>query len=144
MKNKIITAVVVALVVGAGAFYGGMKYQQSQIPSGAEFSMQGAIGSQQRQGAGANFRGANGNAGIGLANGEIIAKDDKSLTIKLRDGGSKIVFYSGSTQLQKMASTAIGDFEVGKQIVASGTANSDGSITAQSIQLRTDAQPAKN
>ncbi len=96
----------------------------------------GSLPAGQRQGATGNFRGTSG----GMATGEIIAKDDKSITIKLGDGGSKIVFYSASTQLQEMASTTLDNLVVGKQVVASGTANSDGSITAKSIQLRQDVQ----
>ena len=79
-----------------------------------------------------------GGANSGMAVGETIAKDDKSITLKLRDGGSKIVFYSASTQWQKMAEASQYDFAVGKQVIASGTANSDGSVTAQMIQLRLD------
>lgn len=123
--------VVVVLVAGAGGFYGGMKYQQSQTPQRGNFSM-GNIPAGQRQGATGNSRGASG----GMATGEIIAKDDKSITIKLGNGGSKIVFYSTSTQLQKMADAAQDELVVGKQVVANGTANSDGSITAQVIQMR--------
>ncbi len=137
MKNKIIIiAVVVVLVIGAGAFYGGMRYQQSQTPQRGNFSM-GNIPVGQRPGAAGNFRGTSG----GLASGEIIAKDDKSITLKLGDGGSKIVFYSASTQLQEMASTTPDSLVIGKQVAASGTANSDGSLVAKSIQLRQDVQP---
>lgn len=138
MSNKIIiVGVLCALIFGAGGFYGGMRYQQSQTPQRGNFSMGNTLVGQ-RPGATGNSRGANG----GIAAGEIIAKDDKSITIKLGDGGSKIVFYSASTQLQEMASTTPDNLVIGKQVMASGTANSDGSITAKSIQLRSDIQPA--
>jgi len=145
MKNKIvIIAIVAVLVVGAGAFWGGMKYQESRGLAGLSSKGGNLIFSgQPGQGAMAgNFRNVGNAANGDLINGEIIAKDEKSLTLKLRDGGSKIVFYSASTQLQEMASTTPASLVIGKQITASGTANSDGSVTAKSIQLRQDFQPA--
>ena len=141
MKNKIIIiAVATVLIVGAGAFYGGMKYQQGKDSSLA----QNFSGQRMRAGNGAgNFQGGvqgggrgGAQAGAGFINGEIIAKDDKSVTIKLGDGGSKIVFYSASTQMQKMADMSLGDLAIGQQVVANGTVNSDGSVTAKTIQLR--------
>lgn len=92
----------------------------------------GNIPAGQRQGATGNSRGASG----GMATGEIIAKDEKSITIKLGDGGSKIVFYSTSTRVKKTIDGAATDLEIGKQVVISGSANQDGSITAQTIQMR--------
>ena len=72
----------------------------------------------------------------GGASGEVISKDENSITLKLRDGGSKIVLYSGKTIVSKMASSTIADILVGNQAVVTGVANSDGSISAESIQLR--------
>ena len=120
-------------VVGAGSFYGGIKYAQSKAPQGRL--------QQRLQELGANvggFRGGKtgGQTGGIFTSGEIISKDDKSVTIKLRDGGSKIVFFSNSTEITKSASGSINDLEVGKNISINSTANSDGSITAQTIQLR--------
>jgi len=68
--------------------------------------------------------------------GEIIAKDNTSVTVKLTDGGSKIVFYSDKTTVQEMKSGSIADLQVGDTVNVSGTANSDGSITAESFQKR--------
>ena len=130
--NKLTLILVVAVVVGGISFYGGMKYAQGKI-------------SDQRQqflaNAGSGFRG-NGQGGqgrggmMGFVNGEIIAKDDKSVTVKLRDGGSKIVFYSNSTEVGKFVSGTLTDLKVGENISANGSPNSDGSITAQSVQIR--------
>jgi len=127
MKKLIPIFIVILLVVAGGAFYGGMKYDQSKTASNL-----------------ATMRSRNGmtsnRAGGGFVTGEIISKDDKSVTVKLRDGGSKIVFLSSSTEVTKSVSGTLVDLEVGKNISVNGTANSDGSITAQSIQLRPNLQ----
>lgn len=153
--NKLITIVIaVAVVVGGGAFFGGMKYAESKNSRGrlsqADFQNLQNLSPEERQqrlqqlgaNAGAGFRGGRtgGQVGGGFTSGEIISKDDKSITVKLRDGGSKIVFLSDSTEITKSAEGTLGDLEVGKNISVNGTTNSDGSVTAQSIQLRPNFQ----
>ena len=150
MQKKIIIVLAV-LLVGSGAFYGGMKYAQGKTPTNVGRSGMGMgnfanLTPEERQarlqqfgatGMGGNrgTRGPNG-AGGGFSGGEIIAKDDKSITIKLQDGGSKIVFLSASTTVMKAITGSPADLTVGTQVSAGGSANSDGSITAQSIQIR--------
>ncbi|MEI7741703.1 MAG: hypothetical protein WCJ29_04310 [bacterium] len=133
MKNQLVIPVLVALVVGgAGGFYGGMKYQASKTPvfgggrtGGGQGMMQGGA----RQGQPRNFQGMGGNVG------DIISKDDTSVTIKLRDGGSRILFYSPKTVITKTTTGTAAELVVGGTIMARGTANADGSVTAESIQL---------
>lgn len=135
-NKKILPMVIVLiLVISSGAFYGGMKYSQSKRGN-PNF---GNLSPEQRQQLGANARGGfrSGNQeGANFTAGDIIAKDDKSVTVKLRDGGSKIIFFSDSTEVVKSVSGTASDLEIGKTITVNGTANQDGSITAQSIQLR--------
>jgi len=76
--------------------------------------------------------GANG----GFTSGEIIAKDDKSITIKLQDGGSKIIFLTSNTPVTKNISGSLVDLKVGSAVTVSGTPNQDGSVSAQSVQIK--------
>ncbi len=144
MKKTLLSIIIVAIIVGAGAFYGGMKYSQSKASASNQNSGNFVnLTPEQRQarlqqigvsGQGTGQRGAR--ADGGFATGEIISKDDKSITIKLQDGGSKIVFFSVDTPVMKSVSGNLQDLVTGEQAVVSGTANQDGSLTAQSIQLR--------
>ncbi len=89
-----------------------------------------------------NFSGAMGQNGARFArggnavSGEILTKDDKSITIKLRDGGSRIAFMGQTTQILKSSAGTFADISVGAQVSVVGTQNSDGSMIAQSVQLR--------
>lgn len=125
-KNSIIITVIVALVVGAVAFYGGMQYQMRQRPNFAGF--RSGQNGQQFQGRG-NFQGAR------PVNGEIINQDDKSITVKMQDGSTKIVIVSDQTTINKASEGSKSDLKNGERVTAFGTENSDGSITAQNISL---------
>lgn len=135
--KKIIPIVAVIILVAGGSFFGGMKYGQSNTSSS------GFPGGDSRQNASGTFPGGVINrGGANLISGEIIAKDENSITLKLSSGGSKIIFYSGSTTIQKTTSGGAADLTVGKTVSVSGKTNDDGSVTAQSIQLRPAITPS--
>ncbi len=67
--------------------------------------------------------------------GEILSSDDKSITVKLQDGSSKIVLLSDKTQINKATSVTKLDLKSGEKVAVFGSENSDGSVTAQNIQL---------
>lgn len=144
MQKTLMAILLTAVVVGGGSFWGGIKYGQS-AKSAAGRGGFANLSSEERQqrlqelGAGVGgFRGGRGGGqgGSGFTSGEVISKDDKSVTIKLRDGGSKIVFLSGSTEVSRFVEGTLSDLEIGKNISVDGTVNSDGSVTAQTVQLR--------
>ena len=128
MKKNLPIMVLIIVLVAGGAFLGGMKYGQSTVASNS--NAQGQRGAGLRNGRGTGTQSAN------FVAGSIISKDDKSLTIQSRDGGSKIVFYSPSAVVEKFVTSTISDLAIGENVTVNGKTNSDGSLTAQSIQLR--------
>jgi hypothetical protein len=67
--------------------------------------------------------------------GEVLSVDDKSVTIKMQDGSTKIVLLSTATTYSKSNSGTKSDMTTGTTIAVFGTENSDGSLTAQNVQL---------
>lgn len=123
MKNLIIITIILVLVVGGSTFFGGMKYQETKSPRAGFF--QGARNGQLAQR----------NQGFRPVNGEILSLDDKSITVKLQDGSSKIILLTDTTAINKSAEGSRSDLKTGEKVAVFGTENSDGSVTAQNIQL---------
>jgi hypothetical protein len=121
-KTLYIIFAVVILAVAGGSFYGGMAYKASQTPQRPSTS-----------GFRNSGRFATGNS---FVSGNIIAKDNQSITVKDRSGSSRIIFYSATTEVGKFVTGALNDIQVGQTVMASGKTNSDGSISATSIQIR--------
>jgi hypothetical protein len=130
-KNNLLITAILVMVVGAAAFYGGMQYQKSQRFASFGNGQNMSFGNQgARQGGQSGMRG-----GSRPVMGEILSKDDKSVTIKLPDGSSKIFFISDKTAINKASAGSLADLKTGEKVAAFGTQNSDGSVTAQNIQL---------
>ena len=155
MKNAPLIALLVVVIAGI-SFYGGMTYQKQQTPVAGNFANLSPEDRQQRMqalgGGAGGFAGRGGNGGQaggqirmgGFVNGEVMAKDEKSMTMKLRDGGSQIVFFSASTTIGKMTDGSLQDLVTGTQVMVAGNTNTDGSMTAQSIQLRPEMMRASS
>ncbi len=141
-KQIIISAVVAVVVAAGGGFYGGMQYKtnntKDQLSQGRSGAFGGGANSTARTGQ-ANTKGGiqNGvDAGSGFVTGQIASKDDTSITVKTKNGGSQIIFFSASTTVDKSVQGAATDLAVGEQVTANGTSSPDGSISAQNIQIR--------
>ena len=139
-RNKIISFSVGFVVVAGLAFFGGIKYDQAKNGgSSSQYALR-------RSNGGFGRRGGSG-SGNDFVAGQIIATDSNSVTVQLRgmngapgssssNGGSKIIFLSDKSQILKSVSGTSADLTVGQQVIVTGTDNSDGSITAQKIQIR--------
>lgn len=122
MNNNILVIGVVALVIGAGAgFFGGMQYQKMQTPARGQ----------------STFNNTARRTGGGAVRGQVLSVDNNTMTVKLPDGSSKIVILSGSTTINKATQATTADITTGAEVTVFGTTNSDGSVTAQNVQIGT-------
>jgi len=144
-KNKLIIAVVLALIIGAaGGFLGGMEYQKQNQP----FGMMGNFARNGQNQTGANNndqRRMLGNSnGFRPVSGQIMSIDEKSMTIKMSDGSTKIVLLSSTTPINKESVGNKGDLMTGVTVSVFGTQNPDGSVTATAIQIGGMAMMGQN
>ena len=128
-NKKNVIWIIVGIVVLVAVFYGGMVYGKGQ----AAASRAAYAGARTR---GAGFTGGSAGAAGGFTTGTILSKDATSITVGLMAGGSKIVFLDSTTKISKSASGTMADLVVGTQVSVMGATNTDGSISADTLQIR--------
>lgn len=131
-NNLVIGYIATTVVAGAVGAFGGITYQKSNNTTPFERGarpgmMQGKSNTSNGQ-VPAMQRG-------GMIVGEVTAKDEKSITVKMADGGSKIIVLSDATTYRTGTEAKVDDLAVGKTVSIMGIPNSDGSTTATNIEL---------
>lgn len=130
LKTALI-AVLAAILVGAVAFYGGVKYGQASGGGRSSFAGRAGFGGSTGAAGAANaarFRG-------GIADGTILSADAKSITVKQADGSTKTIYFDSTSRVVRSSEATLTDLKSGLNVAVQGTAASDGSITARSIQI---------
>jgi hypothetical protein len=137
MKNTA-SFIVIVLLAAVASFFGGMKYRDFQLAKNRDNFANGSFrgvppgsNGQFRNSGVNNTRFGNGRP----IEGEITSSDDKSITVKMPDGATRIVILSDSTTYSKSDTSSKNDLKTGAVVAVFGTSNSDGSLTAQNIQL---------
>lgn len=133
-KKKLnIVWAIVAVAALAGGFFWGKSMAASSM---ANRTGRGAFSSST---AGTGFAGPRGGApgaGGGFTAGQIISLSGDSMTVQLANGNSVNIFYSSSTQVIIPEPAPVSSLKTGSNVIIIGTKNSDGSMTASSIQVR--------
>ena len=132
MKNLKLIIGALLIIVGLAGFFGGMKYQQSKgfsmngIQSGdTHAGMTGRLDSERTRPS----------SNSGMISGEIIGKDEVSITVKQADESTKIILLSENTGVNKTSEGSVDDLKTGETVMIFGQENPDGSISATNIQL---------
>ncbi|MEJ0054148.1 MAG: DUF5666 domain-containing protein [bacterium] len=126
MRKNVLYGIGIAVIALGIGFYSGIAYAGGHGPA------RGGM-------APGNFAGGmrGGFAGrSGLVSGTVLSKDAGSITIRMMNGSTRIVLTSASTTVAKSAPGSLADVAAGENVSVSGTANSDGSLTADSLELR--------
>ena len=132
-NKKTIGFIVIALIIGIGIGYAGSSaFRPSATAQNARGSFSGMNG---------GARGGIGGGG-GLLSGTVAKEDSGSITLNTRDGSSRVVLITPATTVQKSVNGSLTDVAVGSTIFVTGATNSDGSVSATSIQLRPATPPA--
>lgn len=127
--------IVVVLILCAASFFGGTFYQSKKTPTfNGNFNRTGNP-MMMRPGTGSGQTGGPRQMGFRPVSGEVISVDDKTITVKLTDGSSKNVYYSDKTTVNKAQQATIKDILAGTKIAVFGNTGTDGSVTANSIQI---------
>lgn len=135
-SNKLIFGGVVVAALATG-FFGGIYYQKNQNVDYPGMTRAGRNNMpNQDRGVG---MGMNNRQGLemrgGMVSGEISAKDEDGITVKMTDGSSKIVLINSETKYTISSESDLTKVVVGGKVAVFGESNSDGSITATSIEL---------
>ena len=138
-KKIVIPFALTTIALCSLSFYAGMQFAGGQnTDKRAQFA--GQFGDMPNGAkTGTNVQRMRG-GGMGMVSGEILSKDAKSITVKDRTGGSKIIFLGASTEVMKSSVGTMDDLAVGANVITNGTPNSDGSITATTVQIRPEGQ----
>ncbi|MDD5251188.1 MAG: DUF5666 domain-containing protein [Patescibacteria group bacterium] len=135
-KQIVIIAAVAVVAFGAGI--GADRLMKGNQPNPRLASGQFGAQGQRDGNGGTSMRQRFGNGG--MIAGEITANDGQSLTVKTRDGGSRIVILPTTVKVGKSVDATLEDLTVGAAVTVVGSSNQDGSVTAENVQIGTGFQ----
>ncbi len=138
MKNKksFIVATIFVLFFSLISFYAGYKYSQGRksVMNFGPGTERGGLAQGDsmitRQGE------RQGNINQNQVIGEIIKKDDNSITVKTGDASSVIIYLKEDIFVGKMAEVGKSELLEGNNVLILGSKGADSSFIAESIQIR--------
>ncbi len=131
-KNSLIITIIIAIVVGGLAFWGGIQYQKSRFSSSFGSGGRPVVGLNRLSG---NQDESNSSRAFLPVSGKVISVEEETITIETQDVGTKIVALSDSTQISKTIQGSLADLKAGEQIMVVGLEDASGVIVAQNVSV---------
>ncbi len=133
----IIGAIVLAVVIAGGSFYGGMAYQRNQTDRiRNQFLASRGLGGNGLTGANGQRRGFFGGGG---ATGQVKSFSGSTITLSTPQNVTT-VNLSKTTRIEKAAPGAASDIQAGEQVIVTGQRDSSGNINATQILILNSSQ----
>lgn len=129
IRVRLPLAIGVLAVVAMLGIFGGAQLKSNNA-SATVATGQGTNSGRQRNGA----NGANGGRG-GATVGTVQSVNGNTISVTDQQGQSKTITLNAATTITKSATGSAADITTGQTIIVRGTANSDGSTTAQSVNI---------
>ena len=123
-KTLLVTAFII--IVALGAFYAGAKYEKHKL------SALGLLVN----------KSANKKPVANSIKGVVTSKDDTSVTIKMVDGTTKNIPFSGSLTFGKDGVGSAADISTGELIIITGENNADGIFVPTNIRISKNSPKA--
>jgi hypothetical protein len=136
IKKYFSQIILICVLVAGGSFFAGYQVGKGKTPNPPIRMGQGNMDTTSPN-RGAQNR-PTGNQGMQPVAGEIISLDSNILTVKSQDGSSKIIILSDSTKINLSMAGSRSDLQTGVEVTVMGTANSDGSVTAKTVDVGLD------
>ncbi len=133
----VVIAVVLAVAIAAGSFYGGMAYQQNQASATRNAFLRSRGINPNGTG---GFQGGNGQNGAGRgffgggATGQVKSLNGNTLTISTAQNVTT-VNLNNNTVVEKTAQGSTSDLQTGERVLVTGQRDSNGNITASQILI---------
>jgi hypothetical protein len=113
----------------------GMKALENATPEQIQQALAGGDFRGGFQGPAGGGEGAIRVQGVNAVAGSIVSADADSITVKTAEGGTKIVLVSASSTISKTLPGSMTDLVAGEYVIATGTFNTDGTMTASRVQV---------
>ena len=129
-----VTRILLAVLLAATGFIGGVLVERSQQPEASSTATAANAvrnGGNANQGAGAN--GGGGGAGGGATVGTITLVDGPNLYVTTAEGDVVKVVTNAQTTISVSKNGSVSDLDPSKTVVVQGTTNPDGSVTASQV-----------
>ncbi len=126
-NKKTLVSAGLIVVIALGMFYIGAEYEKGKL---SKLNSTCSLGKAKKSSKKHSVVTPSANA----ISGTITAKDDKTVTLKMADGTTKIVDYTAATTVGKNAKSTIADLVIGEEVTVSGQPNADGTFAADNIQ----------
>ncbi len=137
MKKVVIVIVAIVLAVGiaAGSFYGGMAYERTQANSVRNAFLRSRGLSANGNGS-ANGQGSNGARGFfgGGVTGQVKSLNGNTLQISTAQNVTTVTL-SSSTVIDKTTAGATTDLQPGDRVLVTGSRDSSGNVTATQVLI---------